>query len=749
MATTVTINETTEAVTVTISEGLLPGSNANQLGSGTATDGQVLTADGSGNTAWENLPAGADAWDSLTGTATKVPFNTSPSPVPTVAGSVYWNVDEQTLEIIQDASGNSISVGKEMKMMARNVSGSPIGDGLAVYVAGEASQRPSIELASVSNTTHVASTIGIASESIASPAFGKVTTQGLVNNINTVGLTAGQPLYLQENGTYNHTASAVRIGWCLVVGNGNGKIYVSVARMKWLSADITDSTDTPSTGKLIKWPSSGTLPPSSHTHVSSAITDATATPDAGKVALWGDGGTNWNQYAYAKSIAGIAPREMVFSDSTATGLVEFSDITYWTSSEIVGGNPTSSAAKQLPNSGDFVTIDNTNGYGYGTVVGRNVQAGGLFFAGITIYSDTCTLANAIMDASSIYCQSLEITGTCSFSATTIYGNVKNTAGADLSGCTIYGLVDGKLPTAKISDLAANRGPVLTGTPAEARDAIDAAMESEYKTASFTAAKSGRYHVKGSAAADGSVAVTDPTSPAPAAGDVYKVVIVSGYVRIGGADYFKSRHEITRHYTGSAWETLTPFFSDAPDYAAGVKETARGNLGAGATGSSLFTAATVGDVNTAMLRYTYERTTNLSRASTTTYAADTEIAPGNLKANTRYRGRLCLWCTLGAGGIKAKLVLPSLVADTLLTGQRCGTKIYWGQTFATSISADSTNNELIFLTDSASCTTNQFVGEFEFLTGATPGVASFQWAQNASNAANSTILAKSYLQLEEI
>lgn len=46
-----------------------PDDDANTLGSGTATDGQVLTADGAGNAAWEDVPAGgAVAWGDLTGT---------------------------------------------------------------------------------------------------------------------------------------------------------------------------------------------------------------------------------------------------------------------------------------------------------------------------------------------------------------------------------------------------------------------------------------------------------------------------------------------------------------------------------------------------------------------------------------------------------------------------------------------------------------------------------------------------------
>jgi len=63
----------------TFAQGLLadsavqPGDNANILGSGSATDGYVLTADGSGNTVWESVPAGVtDYVSTRTGTTQSI-----------------------------------------------------------------------------------------------------------------------------------------------------------------------------------------------------------------------------------------------------------------------------------------------------------------------------------------------------------------------------------------------------------------------------------------------------------------------------------------------------------------------------------------------------------------------------------------------------------------------------------------------------------------------------------------------------
>ena len=95
-------------------------------------------------------------------------------------------------------------------------------------------------------------------------------------------------------------------------------------------------------------------------------------------------------------------------------------------------------------------------------------------------------------------------------------------------------------------------PISTAT----QTALDAkASKRVYQTASFTAAAYGRYHVNGSATADGSVVVSDPNSPTT--GDIYDCVIVSGFVRINGVDYAASRFPIEREWNGSAWTTLAP------------------------------------------------------------------------------------------------------------------------------------------------------------------------------------------------
>jgi hypothetical protein len=96
-----------------------------------------------------------------------------------------------------------------------------------------------------------------------------------------------------------------------------------------------------------------------------------------------------------------------------------------------------------------------------------------------------------------------------------------------------------------------------------------------------------------------------------------------------------------------------------------------------------------------------------------------------------------------------LSLPSIIAPASTASGRVGTRVFWGQSFATPITSDSASNSISLIATNDTASTNQYVGDFEFRVGATGGNAVFEWAQNSSNATNSSLLEGSYLELEEI
>lgn len=316
------------------------------------------------------------------------------------------------------------------------------------------------------------------------------------------------------------------------------------------------------------------------------------------------------------------------------------------------------------------------------------------------------------------------------------------AGSGTNSGTISGTSNGGIPAAFISDLYSGRGAILTGTPAEARDTIAAAMASDYKTASFTAVKGGRYHILGSVAADASVAITDPSSPAPAAGDVYKAVIVSGYVRIGSADYFKSRHEITRHYNGSAWETIAPYYSEAPDYASAIRASARANLGAGAVGDSLFTAPTAASARgtIGLVEYALRRTTDATARVSDVLTADDQIVIPQLTAGKAYVIEYVLpFSAAGAGGFKA-------VISGLSTLALSNTSI--GRVYQASTSGDIQLTSDTLLAQRSSSTAGTSIQGVLYFVAATTHTPVFKWAQNTTDGTNTVLKANAIIMTRE-
>ena len=115
---------------------------------------------------------------------------------------------------------------------ARNVTGSTIVKGRVVYVSGATGGDPQIALATAGQVP-VGCILGLVLNDITNNQFGEVVTFGVIDNINTSGLTLGQPVFLSTTtaGTLTSTKptkNAIKIGLVLVVGTGNGKLHVCI-----------------------------------------------------------------------------------------------------------------------------------------------------------------------------------------------------------------------------------------------------------------------------------------------------------------------------------------------------------------------------------------------------------------------------------------------------------------------------------------------------------------------------------------
>ena len=267
--------------------------------------------------------------------------------------------------------------------------------------------------------------------------------------------------------------------------------------------------------------------------------------------------------------------------------------------------------------------------------------------------------------------------------------------------------------------------------------IGAATVRLIKTSAFTAEINGRYET------EGNVTVTDPVGTV--AGQLYSVVCGSGTLTIGGAGYTGSCVEIIRRYSGSAWVTPGPNFSDPITVAAAAQSATQDGLGAGATGKALFVAADAITAKTALGAQRKVRTTQLDRTSTTTYADDTTLSGYTLAANTAYRVTFACSFIAGDGGIKFRLVMPSL---GWASGQ-IATYPFPGATGTGIFITSPTVVTLPYRSSSTNGDTVSFSPSFIITTGTTGGMASFQWTQNSSSPEASSLLAGSLLIFEPL
>lgn len=120
---------------------------------------------------------------------------------PTYAeGQLWYSADTTTLNFQNDRSGVTLNLGEENWLRVRNISGSDISDGEAVYISGfdTGSGLPTIELAQA-NSENTADLVGLTTETITDNGSGMVATYGLVRGIDTSAYSAGDSLFLSPN----------------------------------------------------------------------------------------------------------------------------------------------------------------------------------------------------------------------------------------------------------------------------------------------------------------------------------------------------------------------------------------------------------------------------------------------------------------------------------------------------------------------------------------------------------------------
>jgi hypothetical protein len=150
------------------------------------------------------------------------------------AGKLFYDSVNQCLTFFNNDSQISMQVGQELWLMVRNVTGTTIANGAAVYIVGADSGLPSVALAKA-DALATAGVVGMATEAIPTASAGYVTLSGVVNGLDTSTLTLGAAVFVSSAtaGAVTSTAPAApnfraRVGTVVSVNASTGKIAVSV-----------------------------------------------------------------------------------------------------------------------------------------------------------------------------------------------------------------------------------------------------------------------------------------------------------------------------------------------------------------------------------------------------------------------------------------------------------------------------------------------------------------------------------------
>jgi hypothetical protein len=124
-----------------------------------------------------------------------VSFDTTPTGTPSTQGSMYWDADNETVDVI--LNGTTMHIGEDIFYPVKNQTGSTIPKGTAVRFAGTVGSSGRLLIAPFLANGSVASDrfMGVTSEEILNGADGKVMHFGRIRQINTNSFNEGDILY--------------------------------------------------------------------------------------------------------------------------------------------------------------------------------------------------------------------------------------------------------------------------------------------------------------------------------------------------------------------------------------------------------------------------------------------------------------------------------------------------------------------------------------------------------------------------
>jgi len=165
------------------------------------------------------------------------------------SGQSFFDSDYQTISTVLP-DGTTLQHGQEIGFYGKNTSGAIIYNGQAVSISGVGGSFNTFALTDITSDSSAQRFVGIATQDIAINGWGKVTTHGTVNDINTNGLVEGGILYVSATpGVLTQTRPTPPLRICAVGGvqyahASNGRITVSPVKEPKFT-ELSDATPTP------------------------------------------------------------------------------------------------------------------------------------------------------------------------------------------------------------------------------------------------------------------------------------------------------------------------------------------------------------------------------------------------------------------------------------------------------------------------------------------------------------------------
>ena len=150
-------------------------------------------------------------------------------------GQLAWNDTAGTLEFGLKGGNVTMPIGTRSVARVKHADNSGLTKGKVVYVVGSDGTNKTVRYALATSDATSARTFGVVSETVSGGAKGFITTQGLLEGLNTSGLTEGAAIWVSPTTAGNLTTTKpiapdhlVLVGWCIRSHATTGVIFVHV-----------------------------------------------------------------------------------------------------------------------------------------------------------------------------------------------------------------------------------------------------------------------------------------------------------------------------------------------------------------------------------------------------------------------------------------------------------------------------------------------------------------------------------------